>query len=130
MEPIVGSVAIGLVNGLRVRAVFTNISGTTITNTAIMIVIQPLQITTCTLAGGKKGVTYTSTTLATSGGQAPISWLVTSRSLTKGLSLRSPTRVISGKPSVKGTFTFTIQAADSLLPTHQTATHSFSITIA
>jgi hypothetical protein len=72
------------------------------------------------VAGGYKS------TLAASGGSTPYAWSVLSGSLPNGLTLTSA-GVISGTPSLAGSFTFTAQVKDA---SALTASRSFSINIA
>jgi hypothetical protein len=92
-------------------------------------IASPLVITTASLPGAKFGVAYTQT-LAASGGISPYVWSFASGSgpLPAGISL-SPAGVLSGTPTATGTFTFTVQAADTSTP-QQVATKSFSIGVA
>jgi hypothetical protein len=83
----------------------------------------PLVITTVSLPQGTVKVTY-SATLAASGGNPPYRWSVVSGHLPMGLHLTKATGVISGKPKVRRTFTFTVRVADH---TGQTATEVLSI---
>jgi hypothetical protein len=77
------------------------------------------------LPGGSAGSSY-SQTLAASGGTLPYTWSV-SGTLPPGLSLNASTGVLSGSPSASGSFTFTVQVADS---NHSTASKQFAIMIA
>jgi Putative Ig domain len=86
----------------------------------------PLEVTTTSLPGATLGSAY-SATLAATGGTPPYSWSVTSGSLPPGLSLSS-SGTISGTPAEAGTYSLTIQAADSSSP-RQTATAQLSITV-
>jgi hypothetical protein len=63
------------------------------------------------LAQGSTGIDYTSQLLF-AGGVPPRTWSMGTGSLPPGLSL-STSGVISGKPTQVGTFTFTVQLADS-----------------
>ena len=88
-------------------------------------VVSPL-----TLAGGPQpdgvvGVAY-STSLVASGGSTPYSWSVTAGTLPPGLGISAATGIISGTPTTKGTFAFTVQVKDSL---GATATAAVSITV-
>jgi large repetitive protein len=88
----------------------------------------PLVITTNSpLSSGTIGVAY-SQTLAGTGGVPPYVWSVTAGALPNGLGLNGTSGVISGTPTAAGTFTFTIQLADSASTTP--ATKQFTITIA
>ncbi len=91
-------------------------------------IAAPLAITTTGLAPAKFGAAYTQT-LATTGGIAPLVWSLSSgSSLPGGLSL-STAGVISGTPTATGTFSFSVQVADSSSP-QQLASRSFSLTVA
>jgi len=67
-------------------------------------------ITTSSLLNGTVGVTYNQTLSAT--GTTPITWSIASGNLPTGLSL-SESGIISGTPTVAGTFGFTVKAANS-----------------
>jgi hypothetical protein len=92
-------------------------------------VAAPLVITTATLPAAKYGVAYNQT-LAATGGIAPLKWSLAAGSgpLPTGLALTAA-GVLSGTPTATGTFTFTVQVADTSTP-QQAATKSFSITVA
>jgi Putative Ig domain/Domain of unknown function DUF11 len=84
-----------------------------------------LMITTGSpLPGGTVGHTY-SKKLAATGGASPYSWSKRSGTLPKGLSLSSA-GTISGKPTAKGTSTFTVQVEDN---TGATVSKQFRLTI-
>ena len=85
-----------------------------------------LVISTQSLSSGTTTVPY-SATLAATGGTTPYSWSIASGSLPTGLSL-STSGVISGTPTVAGTFSFSVKVTDSGSPV-QTATQSLSISI-
>jgi subtilisin family serine protease len=102
--------------------------GTQTATKALSIVVAPpsaLSITTASLPQGRVGRAY-SATLAASGGTPPYSWSRTTGSLPNGLTL-SAGGTISGTPSRRGTFTFTLRVTDSL---GAMATKSFTIQIA
>ncbi|HLY20309.1 MAG TPA: putative Ig domain-containing protein, partial [Bryobacteraceae bacterium] len=87
-----------------------------------------LAITTSSpLANGALNAQYNQT-LTGEGGLAPYSWSVTSGSLPAGLTL-SAAGAITGAPSAAGTFTFTVQLADSATPADTPVTKQFVITI-
>lgn len=67
-----------------------------------------------------------STSLSASGGVTPYTWSVVSGSLPPGLGISAATGVVSGTPTLKGTFTFTAKVADAV---GATASGSVSITI-
>src|SRR5205085_6776925 len=76
--------------------------------------------------GGTVGTPY-SATLASSGGQAPYQWSVTSGQLPSGVTLNSSTGGISGTPTTAGPCLFGIQVSDAM---GATASARFSVTIA
>jgi hypothetical protein len=99
----------------------------TATNTfTLSIAAAALQITTSALADGTVQVPY-SVTLAAKGGTTPYSWSVVSGSLPTGLALSSG-GVISGIPSTANTYTFTVSATDSSVPSGST-TAQLSLTV-
>src|SRR3989442_1569637 len=75
-------------------------------------IVPALSITTTSLPSGTVGVAY-STTFSATGGTPPYTWSLTTGSLPPGLAL-STSGTISGPPTAVGSYTFTIQAADSV----------------
>jgi hypothetical protein len=73
---------------------------------------------------GVVGVPYAYTFTAT--GTAPITWSIATGTLPPGVT-PSPTGLFSGTPTAAGSFTFTVQAANGVLPN---ATQTVTITIA
>ncbi|MDQ6704655.1 MAG: putative Ig domain-containing protein, partial [Acidobacteriota bacterium] len=67
---------------------------------------------TSPLPTGSFGLAY-SFPFAATGGVLPYTWSIASGSLPPGLALNGGTGLLSGTPSASGTFTFTIQVADS-----------------
>jgi len=114
--------ATGIISGKPTAATISNFTievqdsaGTPQTATAgLSISVSPaaLTITTSSLSSGKVGKTY-SQTLKASGGVAPYAWSVSSGKLPAGLSLAATTGIISGKPSLAATSSFTIGVHDS-----------------
>lgn len=90
---------------------------------------SPLSIDSTPIPDGQVGSAY-SAALGVSGGTAPYTWSISSGALPGGLSLGQSNGVISGTPTTSGQFTFTAMVTDSTSPTPQTATQSFSFTIA
>ena len=91
--------------------------------------VTPVQITTGSIPSGQVGTAYTAR-LAASGGTTPYSWSISSGALPAGLTLATASGTISGTPTTAGSFSFTAKVTDSTAPTAQTATQSFSITVA
>jgi hypothetical protein len=61
---------------------------------------------------GDKTIAY-SHTFTTTGGTGPFTWTITAGELPPGLTLNSSTGVLSGTPTLPGTYTFTITVADA-----------------
>jgi Bacterial Ig-like domain (group 3)/FG-GAP-like repeat/Putative Ig domain/FG-GAP repeat len=83
----------------------------------------------CAANAGQVDAPYSSA-LAATGGVAPYTFSITAGSLPPGLTLNSSTGVIGGTPSALGSFSFTIQVADSTGTSPGTATSNCGITIA
>ena len=92
------------------------------------LTINPLlTITTASLPAGTIQHAY-STTVAASGGVTPYTW--SAPGLPTGLSINSTTGVISGTPTVSGTFPITVTVTDSGgVNNTQTAQKNYSLTI-
>ncbi len=73
--------------------------------------VNPLSVTTTSLASGQTSTAY-SATLSATGGVAPYSWTVKSGTLPAGLSL-STAGVIAGTPTAAGAANVTVQVSDS-----------------
>jgi len=86
---------------------------------SISISAPVLTVTTSSLPAGDVGLAYSST-LASSGGTAPVTWSVTLGALPGGLTLNAGTGQISGVPTAAGPFNFTVQASDTSNPVQQT----------
>jgi hypothetical protein len=100
--------------GLSFTVQVTDSQGIAATKTLAMdVVIGPLSVTTASpLPAATLGTSYGRTLTAT-GGVKLYSWAVTAGSLPAGLALNPATGVISGKPTVRGTFSFTVQVTDA-----------------
>jgi len=85
-----------------------------------------LSITTATLPNAATGIAYNQTLSAT-GGAPPLQWTVSGGALPAGLSLTVATGVISGTPTVAGSFNFTVRVQDA---TGGTATRALSLVAA
>ena len=81
-----------------------------------------LSITTASITSGTINVSYTFTLIAS--GSTSITWRIISGSLPAGLTL-STAGIISGTPTERGTFRFTVQASGG----GRTVTREFTITI-
>lgn len=81
-------------------------------------------ITTTSLPGGGLSVAY-SQTLGVTGGTSPFTWIKLTGTLPTGISI-STGGVVSGTPSVAGTFNFTVQVTDG---TSLTDTQALSIDV-
>jgi hypothetical protein len=90
-------------------------------------VVGSLTIQTTSLPDGQQGVPYSASVLV-SGGTQPYTWAITSGALPTGVTLNTSTGVISGTPSVSGTFTITVGVNDSSSPV-QTKSASYTFTL-
>lgn len=87
-------------------------------NPAIPVITTASPLTPYTLGTGIYSVT-----LAATAGTAPYSWAVTLPSvIPAGLTLNAATGVLSGTPTVAGTYNFTLQVTDSKVPAPATTT--------
>jgi len=87
--------------------------------------IPPLAITTTTLSNGTTGTAYNAT-LGATGGAPPYTWALVSGALPTGLNPLSAGGLISGTPTVVGTFNFSVRVTDSV---GGTATSVLAITV-
>lgn len=97
---------------------FDNVYGWGLINAYKAVNLSDIQITTTSLSDGDAKSNYPEQTILTAEGVAPCKWSVKTGKLPKGLTLKasktdSTKGVISGKPSVSGSFPFTIQVTDS-----------------
>jgi len=95
---------------------------------SISVTGTPLTLTTFSLPVASEGAAYSQKLLAT-GGTPAYSWSITKGSLPTGLTLSAASGVISGTPTVSGSYVFTTTVTDSSSPA-QTKSVVLSITIA
>jgi len=97
------------------------------------LTVLSIAITTSSLPAGKVGAKY-STTLKAVGGNPPYTWSLAtgSKPLPPGLKLSSA-GVISGMPTKKGSYSFTVKIVDTKTktkpPVQHTATATFTISV-
>ena len=95
---------------------------------SITITINPpLIITSTTLPAATAGVAY-ATSLTGIGGTSPYTWAVSSGALPTGISVAPSTGILSGKPTVAGTFSFTVSLTDSS-SVPQTVTQAYTLNV-
>jgi hypothetical protein len=75
---------------------------------------DPLKITSTSLTPAARGLSY-SQQLTSANGSGAISWTLSSGSLPPGITLNS-SGVLTGPATTDGTYSFTVQAADSSTP--------------
>jgi Putative Ig domain len=88
----------------------------------LSLVIAPVTLTiaSSTLPSGTQSTSY-SRSLQASGGTAPYTWSISSGTLPTGLSLAPSSGVISGTPSVTGSFSFGVTVTDTGSPAQTTS---------
>jgi hypothetical protein len=89
----------------------------------------PLSIIANTVSQATQGTEYV-TDLNAVGGVPGDSWQVTSGSLPPGLTLEGASGTIEGTPAESGTFTVNATVSDGSTPSPQTASETFSLTVA
>ncbi len=102
------------------------VSGQAFSPAVFNSVIAPLQINTHSLAGGTHNVSYAATVNAT-GGIGQYTWTIASGSLPTGLTIAALTGIISGTPTVAGTYYFEVQVMDIM---GNTAVMNYQVVIA
>jgi hypothetical protein len=88
------------------------------------VLAQPVITTAPVLPQGQTGSSYY-TALQAAGGTPPYTWSIITGGLPTGLNLAT-TGIISGTPTISGTFSFTAQVTDSAAAT---ATQPFTLTV-
>src|SRR5918993_987153 len=87
----------------------------------------PPNITTTSLPDARRNKSY-SRTLQATGGVAPYTWSLASGALPPGLSLNASTGAISGTPTTRGAWSFTVRVQDTQSPpASDTQTLSISV---
>lgn len=101
----------------------------TVTATYTLNVASPtLTLTPAALPAGTGGVAY-SQTLSASGGIAPYTYALTTGSLPAGLTLTAA-GLLSGTPTVAGTFSFSLSATDSTVGVAGTVSQNYTLVLA
>ncbi|MDR6840703.1 outer membrane autotransporter protein [Pseudoxanthomonas sacheonensis] len=95
---------------------------------SVTLAAPVLTLAPTTLPAGSPGVAYNQS-FSTSGGIAPYSYSLDSGALPIGISFSSA-GVLSGTPTVAGTFNFVVRSTDSTSGTAATIAASYSLTIA
>lgn len=96
---------------------------------SLSIQTAPLSIATTSLPNGVLAQSYANATLQSAGGTPPVTWSISAGSLPSWATLNTTTGAITGTPNASGTTTFTVKAADTSVPTPQTATKQLSILV-
>lgn len=93
----------------------------------VTLTVPPIVVNAVAIPGGVVGKAFTRTTLTATGGKGSLVWSVVAGALPPGVKLSYG--ALSGTPTTAGTYSFTVQVADSATPKN-TATRAFSIVIA
>lgn len=92
----------------------------------LSLTVAPFTVATAALSPGKVATTYAAK-LTANGGKGTLVWAVPTGSLPPGLKL-STSGSFSGKPTVAGSYTFTVQVADGSTPKNL-ATRTFTLVV-
>lgn len=95
---------------------------------SLTVSVPTLTVTPASLEAAQFGIKY-SQQLAVSGGIAPYNYTVTAGALPTGLALNATTGLISGTPTVSGTFSIAITVRDSTAGTAASATVNFVVQV-
>jgi hypothetical protein len=116
----------GLATGSRTGSTTISATQSGVTgSTTLTVQMTPLTVTTTSLPDATQNAPY-SVTVAAKGGNPPYTWSLASGTLPSGLSLSSG-GVISGTPSSRGAFGFTVRATDAA---SQSATQPLNLIVA
>jgi hypothetical protein len=118
-----------LVNGSQTALITaTSVANPTQNASVALIVLGTPVIPATTLFPGNVNVAYQSP-VAAAGGDAPFTWTVSSGALPAGLALNGSTSsstYVEGTPTTAGTYSFTLEATDTLA---RVASQTFAMTI-
>ncbi|MCU1503809.1 MAG: hypothetical protein JWM12_3163, partial [Ilumatobacteraceae bacterium] len=108
-----------------VVATLTDAVGATATKSyTLTIKVAPSVAAPATLPAGQVNVAFTATTVTGSGGTTPYLWSATG--MPSGISIAASSGVVSGAPTLSGTFTAVVTVTDAV---GATATKSYTVTI-
>ncbi len=97
-------------------------------NVTLLVVPGPLAVAEQPLPDAFGGGAGYSSVLTAIGGTPPFTWSVVAGSLPPGLEVDATRGDIYGRATIPGSYTFTIQVADSASP-QQTAAHAFTLNV-
>jgi uncharacterized repeat protein (TIGR01451 family) len=120
----------GVISGIPTAAMYKNVEITVTDSTyptaqtvsqylSIRITSQLTILTSATLPNGKKGVAVNPIVLQAGGGPSPYNWSLAEGTMPPGITLDPQTGTLSGTPTGKGDFAFTIQVTDNNTGTAQ-----------
>jgi len=121
-------------NSAQFTVTVSNSAATETSGAAILTIVvaapgpAPLRIATGSLPNAEEGVQFEAS-LSAIGGLLPYHWEVASGSLPSGLSINAASGILSGTPTQKGQFDFSVEASDSSSPNSQTAIKVVSLSV-